>query len=305
MQLNHPGRQSPRRVCEQPVSPSGTPLAIAESAFALPRTITVDEIRDLPRRFAFAAIMAEQAGFTGVQIHAAHGYLLSQFLSPLANRRTDEWGGSLRNRARVLLAILSEIRSATRPRFCLSVKLNSSDFQQGGFSSEECIEVVRWLGDAGVDLVEISGGNYEKPVMMGAVSASTEQRESYFAAYAASIKQSVSVPIMLTGGFRTRAVMDAALENGVCDVIGLGRPMCVKADLPNELLSGRLDALPAQELAIVPRKAVGPWYCLQLIRLAQNVSPDWDLQGDAAIAQYAEYEDALARSVLAARSCVR
>ena len=189
MQINHPGRQTPRRVCEQPVAPSAVPLALPESAFAHPRAMTPEEVADVPRRFAEVATIARQAGFTGVQVHAAHGYLLSQFLTPLVNRRDDRWGGDIAARASLLLEVVRAVRAATAPGFCISVKLNSSDFQQGGFSTEDCLQVVRWLGEASVDLIEISGGNYEKPAMMGSgAKESTVRREAYFLDYARLIK---------------------------------------------------------------------------------------------------------------------
>ncbi len=129
--------------------------------------MTAEEVADVPRRFAEVAQIAREAGFTGVQVHAAHGYLLSQFLTPLVNQREDRWGGDIAARASLLLEVVRAVRAATAPDFCVSVKLNSSDFQQGGFSTEDCLQVVKWLGEASVDLIEISGGNYEKPAMMG------------------------------------------------------------------------------------------------------------------------------------------
>jgi 2,4-dienoyl-CoA reductase-like NADH-dependent reductase (Old Yellow Enzyme family) len=190
MQISHPGRQTPRRVCDHPVAPSAVPLALPASAFAPPRAMTAEEVADVPRRFAHTAAVAREAGFTGVQIHAAHGYLLSQFLTPLVNKREDRWGGELAARASVLLEVVRAVRAATAPGFCISVKLNSSDFQQGGFSNEDCLQVVKWLGEASVDLIEISGGNYEKPAMMGSgAKESTVRREAYFLEYAQLIKQ--------------------------------------------------------------------------------------------------------------------
>jgi len=298
MQISHPGRQTPRRVCAEPVAPSAVPLALPESAFARPREMTPTEIEDVPRRFARVAAAARAAGFAGVQLHAAHGYLLSQFLTPLVNRRTDRWGGSLANRASLLLESVRAVRAATAPDFCVSVKLNSSDFQQGGFSNEECLAVVRWLGEASVDMIEISGGNYEKPAMMGAATDSTRRREAYFLEYAALIKKAAPVPIMLTGGFRSRAAMEAALDEGACDAIGLGRPMCVEPDLPNRLLDGRSDAAVDWENRIVPAKAALGWFCLQLLRLGDGLAPDTGLTGEAAIGRYLQNEEATAAALL-------
>ncbi|MEL6875445.1 MAG: NADH:flavin oxidoreductase, partial [Pseudomonadota bacterium] len=214
-------------------------------------------------RFALAAATCQEAGFTGVQIHAAHGYLLSSFLSPRANQRTDQYGGSLENRARFLLAVIAKTRAAVGPDFPISVKLNSADFQKGGFAFEDSLQVVQWLEAASVDLIEISGGTYEQPALMGAdgmeekeeqnVAPSTQAREAYFVDFAKAMQDSVKVPLMVTGGFRTRAAMEQALADGAADVIGLGRPMCVMTDAPKQLLAGR-DELPRYEnqLQLIP-----------------------------------------------------
>jgi len=299
MQISHPGRQTPRRVCDHPVAPSAVPLALPASAFAPPRAMTAEEVADVPRRFAYTAAVAREAGFTGVQIHAAHGYLLSQFLTPLVNKREDRWGGDLAARAGLLLEVVRAVRTATAPGFCISVKLNSSDFQQGGFSNEECLQVVKWLGEASVDLIEISGGNYEKPAMMGSgAKESTVRREAYFLEYAQLIKQAAPVPIMLTGGFRSKAAMEAALGEGACDVIGLGRPMCVDTDLPNRLLSGETNSAEAYEDQIVPAKAGLGWFCLQLIAHGDGRDPDRTLSGDDAIKGYVANEEKTAAALV-------
>lgn len=298
MQISHPGRQTPRRVCDHPVAPSAVPLALPASAFAPPRAMTAEEVADVPRRFAHTASVAHEAGFTGVQIHAAHGYLLSQFLTPLVNRREDRWGGDLAHRASLLIEVVRAVRAATASGFCISVKLNSSDFQQGGFSNEECLRVVKWLGEASVDLIEISGGNYEKPAMMGSgAKESTVRREAYFLEYARLIKAAAPVPIMLTGGFRTRAAMEAALAEGACDAIGLGRPMCVDTDLPNRLLAGAEGAV-AYEDRIVPAKAGLGWFCLQLIAHGDGREPDRALGGDEAIRGYVANEEKTAAALV-------
>jgi 2,4-dienoyl-CoA reductase-like NADH-dependent reductase (Old Yellow Enzyme family) len=303
MQISHPGRQTPRRVCDHPVAPSAVPLALPESAFAHPRAMTAEEVADVPRRFAHTAAVAREAGFTGVQIHAAHGYLLSQFLTPLVNKREDRWGGGLAARAGLLLEVVRSVRQATAPGFCISVKLNSSDFQQGGFSNEECLQVVQWLGEASVDLIEISGGNYERPAMMGSgAKESTVKREAYFLDYARLIKQAAAtssrVPIMLTGGFRTRAAMEGALAEGACDVIGLGRPMCVDTDLPHRLLNGETDRAEAYEDRIVPAKAGLGWFCLQLIAHGDGRDPDRAMSGDDAIKGYVANEEKTAAALV-------
>ena len=304
MQINHPGRQTPRRVCEQPVAPSAVKLNLPESAFAPPRALEASEIEDVVARFVRAAVTAKETGFTGVQIHAAHGYLTTRFLIPLVNRRTDKWGGSLENRARLLLTIVRETRKAVGPGFPISAKLNSSDFQQGGFSNADCLQVVRWLEEAGLDLLEISGGNYEEPSMMGSrtsegaqVAESTVRREAYFMDYAEQIRRVCRLPLMVTGGFRSKAAMEAALASGALDVVGLGRPMCVETDLPARILAGASDGGTAWERNIKPAKAGLAWFCLALIAHGDGRVPDTSLTGEEAIERYLRNEEETAASL--------
>jgi hypothetical protein len=177
------------------------------------------------------------------------------------------------------------------------VKLNSADFVKGGFALEECLEVVRWLNDAGVDLLEISGGTYERMEFFKArpedeIRDSTRRREATFLEYAAAIKTGAAMPIMVTGGFRTRAGMEAALQGGHTDLIGVARPFCLVPDFPRRMMSGDLDALPVPEDRLVLGKgAWGPnsqsdalrglnglaqagWYYRQIERLAAGLAPD-------------------------------
>ncbi len=255
-QISHAGRQSPSAVASEPVGPSAVAMKMPGGLFGKPRALTDDEIHDVISRFTVTSGELCAAGFDGVQVHAAHGYLLSEFLNPLANRRDDEWGGSLENRARLLIEIVRSVRGAIGADKILSVKLNSSDFQKGGFSFSDCLRVVEMLDAEGIDLLEISGGNYEQPRMLGFdgleplfeedVRESTRAREAYFMGYAEKVIETASTPVMVTGGFRTRAAMEAAIDEGVA-VIGLGRPLCIDPELPNRLLAGEVDALPAPE----------------------------------------------------------
>ncbi len=309
MQIGHAGRQTPIHVNPEPVAPSAVPLDLPPGRFGPPRAMTGAEIEDIVRRVAFVAEGAREAGFTGVQVHAAHGYLLSEFLSPLANQRGDEWGGSLENRSRLLLEIVAATRRAVGADFPISVKLNSADFQKGGFTHRECLRVVEWLGEAGVDLLEISGGNYEQPSMMGArardddsgnqVAGSTQRREAYFLDYARSMRLVSAPPLMVTGGFRSRAAMDDALASGDLDVIGIARPMCVETDLPARLLDASADSGGAYETGIDPPKAGLAWFCLQLIRIADGGEPDLDMDGASAIEAYKANETATAEALAA------
>ena len=254
-QLSHPGRQCPRLVNLQPLAPSPIQLDLVGN-FGKPRAMTEAQILDVVTRFARSAGVLKAAGFDGVQVHSAHGYLLSQFLSPRTNRRDDRWGGSLENRARLLLETVRAVRAAVGPRFPLAVKLNSSDFVKGGFEPEECVQVARWLSDAGIDLLEVSGGTYEQIEFFKAhaedeIRDSTREREAMFLKYADAIKAVATMPVMVTGGFRTRAGMNDALRQGATDMIGLARPFCLDPAFPRRMLADELEALPVPEDRLV------------------------------------------------------
>jgi 2,4-dienoyl-CoA reductase-like NADH-dependent reductase (Old Yellow Enzyme family) len=257
MQISHAGRQSPCYVTGQPMGPSAVQLELLGN-YAKPRALREDEILDFIRRYARVAVTARETGFTGVQIHSAHGYLLSSFLSPITNQRSDAWGGSLENRARMLIETIRATRKAVGADFPVGIKLNSDDFRKGGFNHEDCLKVVEWLNAEGLDLLEISGGTYEQPRLLGfdgkAASkaaepqrASTRKREAYFLDYAVAIRKIAKMPLMVTGGFRSRAGMEAALSANECDVIGLGRPLCTHADVPRQLIAGEINEAPAFE----------------------------------------------------------
>lgn len=311
MQINHPGRQTPKHVHATPLAPSAVPLALP--GFGQPVAMTEAQIVDAIDRFRYVASVARAAGFTGVQIHAAHGYLISQFLSPLANQRTDQWGGSLENRARFLLQAVRAVRAEVGPDFPVSVKLNSADFQQGGFTHEDCLQVVKWLETEKIDLLEVSGGTYEQPQMVVAartkdgnpllakVRSSTAQREAYFLHYAGIIRGATSLPLMVTGGFRTLDAMESALDEGVLDVVGLGRPLIIDPEGPRKLLDGSLDRLPAYEQtlhletnkqddasAVADMRGWGiqSWFCVQILRLGDGVDPDPNISVYDALQQY-------------------
>jgi len=276
VQVSHAGRQTQLPVNKTPKAPSAVQLKLPGGMFGVPVPLTEAEILDLIALFAHVARVAQDAGFGGVQIHAAHGYLISQFLSPLANLRTDQWGGSLENRARFLIETVKAVRAAVGPDFGVGVKLNSADFQKGGFAFDDCLIVSAWLADLGVDLLEISGGTYEQPAMMDfegleprevpKQQASTAAREAYFVDLAKALMAGKTPPLLVTGGFRSRAAMDQALANGIA-MIGIGRPLCAAPDAINDLLAGRLAELPRFEsqLRIGPG-LLGPHSPLKLVR---------------------------------------
>jgi 2,4-dienoyl-CoA reductase-like NADH-dependent reductase (Old Yellow Enzyme family) len=328
MQISHAGRQSPRYVTGRPLGPSAVQLELL-GHYARPRAVTEAEILDFIGRFATAAAIARETGFTGVQVHGAHGYLLSSFLSPVTNRREDAWGGPLENRARMLLETVRAVRAAVGADFPVAVKLNSDDFRQGGFSNDDCVQVVRWLNAERIDLLEVSGGTYEQPRLLGfegkrdsvvPMRASTRRREAYFAEYARTIREVATMPLMITGGFRTRGGMAEALAAGDCDVIGLGRPVITEPDLPRRLLLGEAESAERHEdrlrlaergwrsptsrlLAMRVLNVLGAqaWYYQQIFRLADRGAPDLDLGLLPAVAAYLKDECATALRVRRAR----
>ena len=285
IQLSHPGRQCPKGLNKETVAPSAVPFsAMLATTFATPRALREDEILDLIQRFATSAVICEKAGFEGVQLHGAHGYLISEFLSPLTNKRTDQWGGSIENRTRFLLEIYKAVRAATSESFIISVKLNSADFQKGGITEEEVISVVKAIDEAGIDLIEISGGTYEAPAMAGAKSnqrkESTIAREAYFLDFAEKIRKEVKCKLMVTGGFRTVKGMNAALESGACDFIGIARPLAVETDLTDRLIAGQ-----DVKYAVNPIKTGIPfvdkmaimeiiWYAAQFKAIGEGKAPN-------------------------------
>ncbi|GAA6118402.1 NADH:flavin oxidoreductase/NADH oxidase family protein [Acidovorax sp. FG27] len=292
-QLNHPGKQSTKGLNAYNLAPSAVPFREDMAAFfETPREATPAEMQDIIARFGRSAAICKQAGFSGVEIHGAHGYLVNQFLSPHHNRRTDEWGGSAEKRRRFVLAVYEEIRRQVGPDFAVAIKLNSADFQRGGFTEEESIETIHALVEAGIDLIEISGGTYEAPAMSGAMQApkkaSTASREAYFLAFAEKVRAAVAVPLMVTGGFRTVAGMNAALRAGALDVVGLARLLAIDPDAPAALLQGRdsdQQVRPIRTgLKAVDRMGIMEvlWYTRQLKRIAKGQAPRPDESGLAA-----------------------
>lgn len=244
MQINHPGRQMQASLGQQTVAPSAVALELGglSKMFPLPKALSDEEIGGLIERFVRTAQLAEQAGFNGVQLHAAHGYLLSQFLSPLSNQRTDRWGGSLENRARLLLEVVKAVRAAVAPGFSVAVKLNSADFQRGGFDAADAKRVVQLLNELAVDLVELSGGSYEAPAMQGdARDGRTLAREAYFLEFAGEIAAAAKMPIMVTGGIRRLPVVEQVLASGVA-MAGIGTALAIEPQLPRRWQAGEAEA---------------------------------------------------------------
>lgn len=237
-QLNHPGRQTSTDMQEDPVSASDVQLTKGYGSlfrFNKPHPASADEIANIKAAFVYAAVYLERVGFDGIQLHAAHGYLFAQFLSPSTNHRTDAYGGPLENRARLITEIADGIRAATGPDFVLTIKINSVEFQDAGFAPADAAQLVQLLEAHGFDTVELSGGTYEAPGWHHK-KESTRRREAFFIEFAEMIVPHVSrTRCYITGGIRTVGAMVDALASGL-DGIGLGRPSTTEPWLPREIL---------------------------------------------------------------------
>ncbi len=281
-QINHPGKQSPKFLSKEPVAPSAVALRPPmDKMFNQPRELTEAEIWDLVERYGYAAKTAKESGFTGVQIHGAHGYLVSQFLSGHSNKRTDQWGGNAENRMRFVSEVYKAMRSQVGDKFPVSIKMNSADFQKGGFTNEESMDVAQYLSEQGMDLIEISGGTYEAPEMMGNIKKeSTKKREAYFLEYCEKVRKVVKTPLMLTGGFRSLDGLNSALASGDCDMVGIARSVAINPEFPNQLLAGEAVESAVKPLTtgfkfldkIVPLEIL--WYTEQLRLMGAGKEPN-------------------------------
>jgi 2,4-dienoyl-CoA reductase-like NADH-dependent reductase (Old Yellow Enzyme family) len=281
LQLSLSGRQTQRGLAlagrrQDVATASAVPLTIGGPLFKPPRALTDPEIRQIIAQFTSAARIAAEAGFAGVQIHAAHGYLLSQFLSPLVNQRTDQWGSSVQNRMRMLIEVLRAVKSLTPEAFLLTVKMNVSDFQSGGFDADDALIVAQALENEGVHLIEFSGGTYESSAMIdgGPARDQSGAPEPYFLAYAQRFARELTVPVMLSGGFRSRTAMIDAVESGAADVIGLARPIAVEPDFPRRILDGTTEVSLAKPQKVgnknIDDLLSGAWYQEQIARLGRG-----------------------------------
>lgn len=281
VQLNHPGKQSPKGLNKENVSPSAVPFKESmQPFFATPRALEEYEIENIIERFANAAYIVKKAGFSGVQIHGAHGYLVSQFLSPHHNIRTDKWGGNPENRRRFVVEVYHAMRKKLGKDFPISIKLNSADFLRGGFTEEESLDTIKTLSALGMDLIEISGGTYEAPVMTGVKQKkSTQEREAYFIDFAEKARRICSCPLAVTGGFRSIDGMAQAISSNAVDFVGIARLLAIEPDAPNKILSGK-----ETEYQVTPKntgvKAIDKmavmeitWYTNQIKRMGGGHKP--------------------------------
>ncbi|MFT4439041.1 NADH:flavin oxidoreductase/NADH oxidase family protein [Caballeronia sp. 15715] len=300
-QISHTGRQVMGTLNNEPLAPSAVEVEAVRGIgklFAPPREMKEADIEHAISQFAFTASRIRDAGFDGVQLHAAHGYLISQFLNPRTNKRTDKWGGSLENRSRFLISTIAAVRGAVGHGFPVAIKLNASDFQKGGFTNAECVELVKALNSTSLDLIELSGGSLEQPKVMGVITQdegddvpreSTLKREAYFVEFAGRVKAVAKMPIMVTGGFRTAAAMEDALSRGDLDIVGLGRPLIADPDLPRRILSGDAQGAPASAAPSTLMEILA-WNNIQLERLADGLEPELGLDSDSATSEFQSIE---------------
>ncbi len=290
VQISHSGRQTNRFGTNSPLAPSEVQLRKL-GLFGKPKAMTEQDIQNVIKGFVKAAKLAKEAGFTGVQIHSAHGYLLSQFLSPNTNMRDDDWGGRIENRSRLLITIIREVRKVVGECFPISVKLNSADFQRGGFTEEESLEVIKMLDKEGIDVLEISGGTYEKLAFFmmneegSELKESTKRREAYFIDFAKKIRAVSTLPLMITGGFRSYDFCNKVLVSGEVDLIGMARPFITNREEISKFLKGELlhlkNLVLRTGLEQFEDAAEGGFYARQLIRFSKgkklktNMSPLW------------------------------
>lgn len=272
MQINHPGRQV--RADQRGLAVAPSALCIG-SGWAEPRALTAAEIRTIVERFAVTAARAAACGCTGIEVHAAHGYLLSQMLSPLANRRRDRFGGAVERRARMLLEVLGAVRERLPAGTSLGVKLNTADFQRGGFDLDDAEQVVGMLDGCGIDLLELSGGDSVRPAMHGATRsserASTRARQAYFLDVAPRLLARATMPTMLTGGIVRRSMAEEVLASGV-DLVGIGTALALRPDLPSRW-SDADDGPSDADIEAVAAGATQPVVRWMLRRLAEADGP--------------------------------
>jgi 2,4-dienoyl-CoA reductase-like NADH-dependent reductase (Old Yellow Enzyme family) len=278
VQISHAGRQTNKYNNRKPLAPSPVQLK-KMGMFAKPRAMTEQDIQHVIAGFIRTAEITQKAGFTGVQIHSAHGYLLSQFLSPYTNKRSDEWGGTLENRSRILIEIIRGIRQKVGAQFPVSVKLNSSDFQKGGFTEDESLELIQMLEKEKIDLLEISGGTYEKVAFFEGkeeqnIRESTRKREAYFIEFAEKVRKISQIPLMITGGFRSYDFCNEMLQKGSLDLIGMARPFITDLHKIQPFLNGEVDKLNSFSVRTkfkgLNDAAEAGYYAKQIIRFSKN-----------------------------------
>lgn len=276
-QLGHAGA-----LAHDPISRPAGPSALDLDGLQCV-ALSSSDIDALPMIYARAAAHAQAAGFSGVQIHAGHGFLLSQFLSPLFNHRSDQYGGPIESRCRLLQNIVQRVRSKVGPEFAISVKINSSDQLDGGLSEDDALVAIALLGDEGVDLIDISGGTY-----FPGAPASSDRRTAgpYFVEFGHRCRAVTNTPLMLTGGFKTRREAADAVVTGAADIVGLARPMVLDPDLPAKWVHGDGGDPQFPSFVSPPAGGITAWFTMRLTALATGDEGSFDPALSEAITTY-------------------
>jgi 2,4-dienoyl-CoA reductase-like NADH-dependent reductase (Old Yellow Enzyme family) len=245
--------------------------------------LTLSDVESLPVVYAAAAARAQDAGFSGVQIHAGHGFLLSQFLSPLFNHRSDRYGGTIEARCQLLLDIVQQVRVQVGPHFALAVRINSSDQLEGGLSEDDALVAISLLGNEAVDLIDISGGTY----FPGAPSSSDRRTSGpYFVDFARRARTVTDVPLMLTGGFKTRREAADAVASGATDLVGLARTMVLDPDVAAKWCHSDGGDPEFPTFDSPPAGGITAWFTMRLTAIANGTEEDFDPSLSAAIEAY-------------------
>lgn len=238
MQITHLGRQDIPHLRE-PIAPSPVPIA---NSNIIPREMTLDEIDEMVEKFSYSCKRVKEAGFDAVQLHGCHGYLISSFLSPYSNRRSDRYGGNTENRSRFLLKILKKAKELVGPEFPILIKMNCDDFVDGGLQIEESIEIAKIIVQNGIDCIEISGGTFsDNPSRISETGIDKPEDEAYFKPYAKALKKQINVPIILVGGNRSYEMMSNLIEDGITDFISMSRPFIREPHLIKRWKGGELE----------------------------------------------------------------
>ncbi len=250
--------------------------------------MTMNEIVQLPDSYAQAAIQAKEAGFTGVQIHAGHGFLLSQFISPLFNQRKDQYGGSIEARCRIVVEVINKVRSAVGPLFPIGIKINSSDQLEGGLTQEDALEAIRILDQTSVDLIELSGGTY---FPRAKASSDSSTKGAYFVEFSKRAQRVTNVPLVVTGGFKTRSEAFDAMASGAADMVGVARAMVLNPSLANAWLTEAGGDPVFPRFDATPPGGITAWYTMLITALGADDEKNFSLDLTSAIKLYEERDE--------------
>jgi 2,4-dienoyl-CoA reductase-like NADH-dependent reductase (Old Yellow Enzyme family) len=282
-QLGHAGALSHLPI-SQPKGPSVLNLDGLQCA-----SMTINEVQELPSIYAKTALLAKSTGFSGVLIHAGHGFLLNQFLSPLFNHRKDGYGGSIEARCRIVLDVISAVRQAVDSTFPVGIRINSTDKLEGGLTEVDALEVIRLLDQTSVDLIDISGVTY----FPGAKASSEGNSDGgpYFLDFARRAKEETQIPLMLTGGFKRREEAIEAISSGAVDMVGLARAMVINPQLPKNWLNNESGDLEFPRFESPPKGGMTAWYTMRIIALSEDREDEFNLDLDSAIRIYEKRDE--------------